>query len=90
VAALTRLVERTVDCYAGPFERVEHQPAPRCGRWYAALLRGGDAAAYAIGEVRNRPGSAWGVLADENLPARAVTHVTRWAAQPPPARRALR
>ena len=55
VAALTRVAERTEECYAYHGERVEHQPDPRCGQWYAALLRGGDAAAYAIGEVLNRP-----------------------------------
>jgi hypothetical protein len=55
VAALTRIVERTEECYAYHGERVEHSPDPRCAQWYAALTRGGEAAAYAIGEVLNRP-----------------------------------
>jgi len=55
VAALTRVVERTEECYAYHGERVEHSPDPRCAQWYGALMRGGEAAAYAIGEVLNRP-----------------------------------
>lgn len=61
VAALTRIVEQTEGCYSYQGERNEHEPDPRCGQWYAALLRGGDAAAYAIGEVLNRPPSAHSV-----------------------------
>lgn len=55
VAALTRVAERTEECYSYHGERVEHQPDPRCAQWYGALVRGGEAAAYAIGEVLNRP-----------------------------------
>ncbi|MFO0608211.1 MAG: hypothetical protein U0324_33910 [Polyangiales bacterium] len=55
VAALTRVVEQTEECYSYHGERIEHSPDARCAGWYASLARGGDAAAYAIGEVLNRP-----------------------------------
>ena len=69
VAALGAVVAQTAACYTSEEERAEHAADPRCGRWYASLLRGGDAAAYAIGEAlvpprvdgpeRLMPLSAW-------------------------------
>jgi len=60
VAALTRVAEQTEECYSYQGERNEHTPDPRCDEWYATLMRGGDAAAYAIGEVLNRSNASHG------------------------------
>ena len=51
VAALTRIAEQTGECYTDHGERAEHLASRSCGRWYAALVRGGTAAAFAVGEV---------------------------------------
>ncbi len=58
VAELGRTVDETAECYTWRGERSEHTADPRCGAWYATLVRGGPASAHAIGAALMRPASA--------------------------------
>jgi hypothetical protein len=55
VTAMARIVSETSECFTDRGERSEHIADRRCPSWFAALQRGGPAAAHAIGLALVRP-----------------------------------